>query len=353
MEIEELLSKYGQPRQMVVRPDDQSGWMLPFHMQAQELCGVVGADFAFLESPIMQAVAIQCERSVVGVYAGMFWMLCRLASVVAGSGVFPAMKGDVEAKWDPEVRRSLKTPRELLEETVPFDWSMESIGWKQAGERQILFHTVLSLSFRFVVLHEAGHIVNDHQPRRKLHGADALLVDHPNPRLLDSKEEGVCSQAREIIADGFAFFHTIDTFSNELANGSHLEMAQIIRQRLTPDAPTLIRFALSVIFLYFRLSDRSDWQNLPIERLSHPPAPFRMKALFALLYETKPLGIDEATAGTIIRETMVNSDALMSVVLNTFPQPDWIEQISTPDHDRHFEVIHEQCPNWSGRLPTN
>lgn len=352
MEIEELLSKYRQPRLMVVRPDDQSGWMRPFEMQAQHLCGIIGTDFVFLESPVMQAVAIQDERSVVGVYAGMFWMLCRLASVVAGSGVFPAMKGDVEPEWKPEIRRSLKTPRELLEETVPFDWTMESIGWKQAGERQILFYAVLALSFRFVVLHEAGHIVNDHQLRRKVHGTDALLVDRPSPRLLNP-EEGVRSQAREIIADGFAFLHTIDTFNNEQTNGGHLEMAQIIRERLTPDAPALIRFALSIIFLYFRLSDRSDWQSLPIERLSHPPAPFRMKALFALLHEAKPLGIDEATANTIILETMASGDALMSVVLNTFPQPYWIKQISTPAHDRHFERIYEHCPNWAGRLPTN
>ncbi|MEE4209582.1 MAG: hypothetical protein V2I43_09980 [Parvularcula sp.] len=351
MEIEELLRKYGQPRSMVVRPDDQSGWMLPFEMQAQNLCGIVGADFVFLESPDMQAVAIQDGRSVVGVYAGMFWMLCRLASLVAGTGTFPAMKGDAEPEWKPDLGRSLKTPRELLQETAPFDWRLESIGWKQAEERQILFYAVLSLSFRFVVLHELGHIVNDHQPRRKLHGPGALLVDRPSPPLLDP-EEGVRSQAREIIADGFACLHTIDTFNNELTNGSHLVMAQIIRERLAPDTSALIRFVMSVLFLYFRLSDRLDWQRLPIERLSHPPAPFRMKALFAMLHEAKPLGIDEKTATTIISETVVSSDALMSVVLNTFPQPDWIKQISTHAHDRHFERIYEQCPNWSGRLPT-
>lgn len=159
------------------------------------------------------------------------------------------------------------------------------------------------------------------------------------------------SQAREIIADGFACLHTIDTFNNELTIGGNHEMAQIIRERLAPNTPALIGFVLSVIFLYFRLSDRSDWQSLPVERLSHPPAPFRMKALFALLYEAKPLGIDEKTATSIISETMVSGDALMSVVLNTFPQPDWIMQISTSAHDRHFERIYEQCPNWSGRLP--
>jgi hypothetical protein len=350
--IEKLLAKCGLPRPMNLRSDDESGWMVPFALQATEICAAAGASFVILESPDMQAVAVQDEADVVGVYAGMFWMLCRLASLVAGSGVFPAMKGDVEPSWAPEIERSLRTPRELLEEKRPFDWAMESIGWQRAGERQILFYAVLALSFRFVVLHEVGHIANDHGARRMRSGTDALLVDRPGPQLLDP-EEAVRSQARELIADGFAFQHTIKTFNNELAGGSHLELAQIVRERLAPDAPALISFALSVIFLYFRLSDRSDWQSVPINRLSHPPAPFRMKALLALLVETKPLGIDEATAAAIISGTMVSGDALMSVMLNIFPQPDWIKQISTSAHDRHFGQLYNEFPNWSGRLPRN
>ncbi len=352
MNIEELLSRCDLPRPMDVRPDDPSGWMVPFAIQAQEICAAAGATFVFLESEDMQAVAVQDERDVVGVYAGMFWMLCRLAALVARSGVIPAMKGEVEPSWTPEVERSLRTPRQLLEEKRPFNWAMESIGWKQAGERQILFYAVLALSFRFVVLHEVGHIANDHGHRRMRSGSGALLVDRPGPRLLD-REEAVQSQARELIADGFAFQHTIVSFNNELSNGSHLELAQIVRERLTPDAPALINFVLSVVYLYFRLSDRSDWRSAPIDRLSHPPAPFRMKALLALLVETKPLGIDETTAATIISGTIPSGDALMSVMLDIFPQPEWIKQISTPAHDRHFGQIYKQFPNWWGRLATS
>lgn len=351
MNTEELLSKYGLPRIMGVRPEDPSGWMVPFAIQAQQMCATADIAFEFLESPNIQAVAVQGKSDFVGIYAGMFWMLCRLAALVARSGVFPAMKGDVEPRWTPDVKRSLQTPRLLLEAEGPFDWEIESIGWKQAGERQILFYAVLSLSFRFVVLHEIGHIVNDHGRRRMCSGTNALLVDRPEPQLLDPKE-AVQSQARELIADGFAFQHTIKTFHDEISNGSHLELAQIVRERLAPDASALISFALSVIFLYFHLSDRSDWQSIPIDRLSHPPAPFRMKALLALLFETKPLGIDEAAAAAIISETMVSNDALISVMLNIFPQPEWIEQISTPAHDRHFGQIHKEFPNWLGRLPT-
>jgi hypothetical protein len=334
---------------MDVGPEDQSGWMVPFAIQAQEMCEAGGATFVFLESADMQAVAVQDERDVVGVYAGMFWMLCRLASLVASSGVFPAMKGQIEPAWIPELERSSRTPRELLEERRPFNWALESIGWKQDPDRQILFYTVLSLLFRFVVFHEIGHIVNDHGRRRRRTGRDALLIDRPNPLLLDPNE-ALSSQAREVIADGFALTHTIKTFSQEMSSGSHLALAQIVRERLAPNASASIRFVLSVVYLYFRLSDRSDWQSVPIDRLSHPPAPFRMKALLALLVDLKPLGINESTAASIISQTMLSGDALMSVMLSIFPQPDWIKQISTPAHDRHFGQMYERFPDWTGRL---
>lgn len=352
MDIEELLRKYGLPRVMEVRPDDTSGWMVPFAIQAQEICAVAGASFAFLESRDMQAVAFQDRRDVVGVYAGMFWMLCRLSSLVAASGVFPAMNGSVEPTWTPDVGRSLRTPRDLLDEKVPFDWEIESAAWKEDGERQILFYVVLAISFRFVVFHELGHIVNDHGRRRTYSGISPLLVDHPGPGLCEP-EEALESQARELIADGFAFKHTIATFNNELSSGSHLELAQIVRKHLAPDALRLIGFVLSVIFLYFRLSDLPSWKSTPINRLSHPPAPFRMKALFAQLVETKPLGISESSAASLVSETMLAGDALMSIMLDIFPQPNWIKQISTPAYDRHFGQIYEQIANWSGRLPTS
>lgn len=349
MDIDKLLRAYNLPPVMAVRPDDPSGWMVPLAIQAQEICETAGAKFVFLESSEMQAVAIQDEIDVVGIYAGMFWMLCRLASVVAASGVFPAMEGDIEPSWTPDIERSLRTPRELLEERQPYDWALESIGWKEAGDRQILFYCVLSLSFRFVVLHEVGHIINDHGRRRARSGSAALLIDRPGPKLL-ATDEAIQSQARELIADGFAFKHTIETFDGEISNQSHLELAQIVRERLAPDAQSLISFVLSVIYLYFRLSDRADWQSVPVNQLSHPPAPFRMKALCALLHEKKLLGIDEAAAEKIISGTIASGDALTSVMLDIFPQPEWLKQITTPAHDRHFGEIYQQFPSWSGRL---
>lgn len=351
MNIEEILQKYDLPHSMAVRHNDPSGWMTPFAVEAQGICSASQASFVFLESQKMQAVAVQDSLNLVGVYAGMFWILCRLASSVAAGGIFPTLQGVSEPTWKPDLERSLRTPRDLLDEGQPFDWELEKIGWSEAGERQILFHVVLSLCFRFVVLHEVGHIENDHSRRRQHTRNNLLLVDRPNPRLIQPSE-AYESQARELIADGFAFQHLVRIFDNQLTQFSDLEYSRIIREHLVADAPSLIRFTLCIIFLYFRLSDRSDWHTTPLNRLSHPPAPFRMKALFALLIEAKPFGINEEQAGEIISETIVLGDALASVVFDVYPQPDWIKRISTPDHDCHFNKIYEQFGNWSGRLST-
>ena len=101
---------------------------------------------------------------------------------------FCRYQGVSESTWNPDLERSERAPRDLLNEKKPFDWQLESIGWKEAGERQILFHVVLSLCFRFVVLHEVGHIENDHGRRRVRTGDNLLLVDRPSPGLLQPEE---------------------------------------------------------------------------------------------------------------------------------------------------------------------
>ncbi len=349
MDVRSILTKYKLPSIMTVRPDDLSGWMTPFSIDAHNICHLSGAEFVFLESSEMNAIAIQDEVEIVGVCAGMFWMLCRIAAVAAGKGVFPDMEGEIELGWEPDVLRSLQTPRELLSEGVQFDWVMESIGWKQAPERQILFYLILDILFRFVVFHELGHLQNDHGRRQKAQDLSPLFIDRLGPRLIDPAD-AIPSQAREIIADGYALEMTLKTLDTKLLQGAEFEMIQIIRKRLIPDNTALISFVLTIINLYFRTADRSDWEDLPINHLSHPPAPFRMKALFAHLVEQKPFNIDEMTAMSAVNNSRVSSDALMSVMLNIFPNPKWLNSISTSAHDYHFAQLYEELPRWSGRM---
>jgi hypothetical protein len=213
----------------------------------------------------------------------------------------------------------------------------------------MLFFLVLTVLFRFVVFHELGHIRNDHVRRRMNTDAAPTMADRLGPELIDPSE-AIPSQAREIIADGSALLMTIESLDHELNLKHDLEMTQVFRDRLIPDKAALVGLVLTILHLYFRMADRSDWEHLPLDRLTHPPAPFRMKALFSLLIEKPPLGLSEGDTIEAIKRTFLIGDAVMSVILDVFPKPNWMKTIETPAHDRHLGLLFEEFPRWVGKV---
>lgn len=298
----------------------------------------------------MQAVALQDEIDIVGVYAGMFWMLCRLASSAAASGVFPAMAGGKEPEWKPDVNRSIHLPRDLLDEGKAFDWKAESATWIEYPERQMLFLMILNVLFRFVVNHEIGHIWNDHGLRRPGKAASPC-VDSVGANQT-TVHDPIASQAREIIADSFAFKRTIEVLDRELDLKAELEMTRIVREKLLPNQDEVASFVLIIVFLYFRVSDLSNWYGQDRDTLSHPPAPFRAHALAAALLEHRHLGISEKSAGLAIRKASLGSAALMTVILGIYPDLYWLKNVSGTQDRVHFQRIFDEIPNWHGPLAT-
>jgi len=350
IDINRILYRNNVSTAMTVRTDDPTGWLVPFCSEARAFCEQSEAHFAFVESVEMQAVAIQDEGvDVVAMYAGMFWVICRLAAAVANSGVFPTMAGEKEPAWKPDPVKTSQVPRKLLQEGTQFDWELESAGWKDHPERQILFYAALSILFRFVLFHEIGHLRNDHGRRRKARSLSPVQVDAVNS-FARQCEEAIPSQAREIIADSFALKMTLEVLDREMSLKADLEMTRILRDKLMPDQEALVRFVLIVVYVFFRISGGSNWHEIPLDRLSHPPAPFRMKALMAALLEHRHLGISEEAAERSVREASAVGEAVMSVVLGIYPDPYWFQRISTPEYDAHFECLFQELPHWSGRL---
>ncbi len=352
MNLDDILREYGLPRLMSIRVDDQSGWIFPFEKEARDICSAHGAQFAFVEGQNMQAAAIQDDVEIVVMYAGMFWMLCRLAAEITRSGAFINMTGEAEPIWTPDTKKSFKIPRTILEEGKPFDWKFESIGWKDLPERQMLFYTILSILFRFVIYHEVGHLENDHMRRRQI-AVSPILMDAPQPTLLNPVD-AIPSQAREIIADNFAIFRVIELLSRELNLKDELAMTKVLRSKLMPNQEELVGFVLTIVFLYFRLADRNDWTSSSIKRLSHPPAPFRLKAILgAILENHKKLAISDMAAQRLIKGIPMTGHAVMSVTLNVYPEMNWLRSISSSEHDEHYKCIFTEIPNWRGRLELN
>lgn len=348
-DIPAFLSRYHLPPVMTVPVNDMSGFLYPFEILGKSICRAQDADFVILESREMKAFAAQDEADFVAMYAGMFWMLCRLAATVAASGVFPTMEGSSLPAWAPDSERSLKTPRELLKETEPFDWELESVGWKDAPERQILFCFILDILFRFVLFHELGHLHNDHGRRKAALAKPIFSVDQLGPPLME-RDKAVPSQAREIIADCTGLQMTLETVEKNLAASSGDQSTRVIREKLVPDKASLVSFVLIIINLYFRLSDRTDWLEVPIDQLSHPPAPYRMNTLFAYIWESRPLDIDDETAERAVHNTQTIADAIMSIMLDIFPSPNWIQSVTTPANALHYRHLFEEAAQWSGPL---
>ncbi|MGR9466323.1 hypothetical protein [Rhizobium leguminosarum] len=349
--LAKILAKNGLPPSFEVRPDDPTGFILPFAVDGIAMCEGIKRSrecrFTFVEGAEMQAIALQDEIDIVAMYAGMFWLLCRLASSAAASGVFPAMDGGNVPEWRPDISRSLRLPRDLLEEGKPFDWQAESLTWQIHPERQMLFVAILSVLFRFVTYHELGHIWNDHGLRRK--GRAGVCVDAVGSGRPDA-ERSIASQAREIIADSFALNRTIQVLDRELQLKADLEMTKILRQKLLPTREAVAEFVLTLVFLYFRVSDLWNWVQEARDTLTHPPSPFRAKALAAALHEHRHLDISQASADLAVRKAVVGGEALVSVILSIYPNPNWMSSISGPGDDAHFRRIYDEIPRWHGPL---
>ena len=127
-------------------------------------------------------------------------------------------------------------------------------------------------------------------------------------------------------------------------------MAQIVRKHIAPDNVALVSYALTVLYLYFRMSDRNDWQAIALNTLSHPPAPFRLKLLCASLIENGFLKIGEREALAAIKKALLSGDAIMSVALNCFPNPYWFEFVHSQAFDQHFDDLSQEVPRWLSPL---
>ncbi len=353
--IDDILNMYGLAHQLESSTLlEINNWFVPLEVDAKKLCeNCLASDkalFCFVEDPEMQAVATQLPTNFVAMYAGMFWMLCRLSAQIVSKGVMLNMGSMPEPEWAPEAKRSLASARELLGET-PFDWSIESAEWAGDGERVMLFYMLLSTMFRYVVLHELGHIASDHIRRHLAVDPNAtMIVDTVKPLDPITPDEAIPSQACEVIADTYALTMLIDVVNFELEEKKDLEMTKIVREKLCPGEYGTVRFVLLSIYLFFRILDRDDWAGINLDTVSHPPSPFRLKAVLASFCEQSPLGMTEDEVSSIIRETIAAGDAIMSVTLNCYPNPDWLNRINSEEYDTHFARLYEEFPKWSGKM---
>jgi hypothetical protein len=96
------------------------------------------------------------------------------------------------------------------------------------------------------------------------------------------------------------------------------------------------------------MMDRNDWYSENIFRLTHPPAPFRLKNLFALTLENGISNLSEDEVGLLLKEQCFACSALVSVVYNQYPRLNWFEEVGSPRFNELFAALYEEFPKWCG-----
>lgn len=128
-----------------------------------------GSDFFLVDSFQRQAVAIQ-DLSVVMVYKGLLDVVFGIASLAAATT--PVPKGTADGSIFPW-RENVDSW--LLQDS--FDWDNERYWWLKSPEHRTVFDFYVRNLFRFIVLHEIGHMHNMHALRRAIRGNESAEVD--------------------------------------------------------------------------------------------------------------------------------------------------------------------------------
>ena len=301
-------------------------------------------EFAMTESLKLQAVAIFSPPTILMTF-GLADMMCRLAGAIVTAGVFVNF-GDANPNWAPRVENTEATVEGQLRPDR-FVWNPAYVPWMADEERQIIFcYLLLSLS-RFVVLHEVAHIGLGHgRPLGPSQEALDAIVDGKDP-LEGDRAAAVRSQAKEIAADSWALNALLDYQDAEFATDEPDLMRKILASKLMGTPRLRLRWSLLTAFLVFQILDRHVWTSETARLASHPPAPFRVKNLYATALELRRADLPYAELEEEVGVAQTMGSVIRDVGLNRLPNLRWVNQVDGPDFDSMFFEIYEQLPDWT------
>lgn len=340
-----LLQKYNMG--MILRPENvisTNPWFMVFTAQMDDLVRHISSDsmrFYFSADSRVQAYAIYDDQAIV-LTAGMFDLLCKLASSIVGRGIYPAVGIVSGSDWDPDINKNLLSVRDLLKESS-FYWGDIGPSWSANPDRMHLFFLLLRTMVKFVVLHEVGHLWHCHGDRRK--PRDRFEVDASGPRQLPP-QEALESQARELLADQFSFRALLRSQHSEIKNPPINQAESRVRQAVLSSPRDEIAFGLLAVYFYFYAVDRQDWNVEDTRLYSHPPAPFRLKTLMADIFEFGALEMSPNECKTIIAQANVAATAAVAATFQRFPDLNWMPVMDDKRLSKHYAQLFGEIPNW-------
>ncbi|MHA7685092.1 hypothetical protein [Cupriavidus sp. PET2-C1] len=316
-----------------------------------------GSELYFIDSRRVQSGA-EPEYSVVLVYRGMLNTIFKIASMAATTAKVPTPSShernvpwrDDEAKW-------------LWSDG--FNWDDQSYWWLQDAQYRMCFDFHVDNLFRFVVLHEIGHLHNVHGIRKLASKEkEGLLPPNSaarNPSTDDSENdtqgtantkvappsnEAVSAHAREIVADTYAFQFLVQELSSRL-DDTHIPGDQpflALSEHVRVAGATM---ALATINLYFWAMAIAIPSKPMSEEDSYPSHAFRLQSIESTWLEHGYRMVPQSRVAPVLSSSIQHSNDAITTFSSTQGYFPWRLQVSDSVYAEHYRKVCEEVPEWS------
>lgn len=338
------IEEYGFGSKLDTRSIPHNPWLAILEWDAHQVLKAVSPsgpiDFAFTTSRKLQAGANTPNRLIL-VSGELGDMMCRLCAAVVSSGMFVNF-GEATIAWKPEEETTKPVAHALRNDF--FDWVGGYYPWRDDPERLQLFVFLLTEVHRFVLLHEAAHILHQHG-RSEPGNVLGTVVDGGVP-LEPDEATAADKMARELVADAEAFHLHFRLLDARFAAPDD-EMAKLLHEKLVSSPRERLRMTLVAAFMVFQLLDYREWSIETARRRSHPPAPFRMKAIYATASELKHPDLSRDVIDDEIIAARLLGTMVVDIALDRLPQLGWMRQVDGAEFDLMFARIYEDMHKWA------
>ncbi|KAF1046382.1 MAG: hypothetical protein GAK35_01069 [Herbaspirillum frisingense] len=343
-EISDVLSQWGLGMRLDVTPATPNyRWLSMAEEEAKRLCAWHNepVSFTFIATEEINAGAVPCPALIV-MAAGCFDFLCRLANTIVGKGIYTDIDPRTASAVEDSDEQVEKTIRSILKKQQWF--APDMVSWSRYSEKEGIFCFILLSLFRFVILHEMGHIVHRHGRRSHLSGQGYLLMDGIEQPTMAS-DSILDSHAREIVADKTAMqlchhlleeqFFILATYS-DIKEFAHTYLGTEINR---------IKFLTQIAYLYFAAIDQFLVTPFEIGSVrSHPPAPFRAITIAT----TAVHGYEKDPRRTQVVQFLPPAENMLAIAIGKRTNRQWLAQLlEDPRYEAHYRALFDRVDRWS------
>ncbi len=295
--------------------EEDNSLIHPFFASTMDNCKQIGLEFTITTDRLARA-GILYEERLIFISFGLFDRLCKLSELIVCSGL---------------IDNSSNTFRYASLDLIdnPFTWPNEKKELFNTPDKNELFLFIFDTLFSFIVAHEIGHYHHKHGERKddiKINLFDDIIGHR------EIKENIISSHAREIIADSFAFWNTIE------------KTKKYIRKKNFRNsyATFLTVFILSS---YFQMMDKNKCSFEEHSKSTHPLSIIRTRILFTICMNNDELGINNENFPILLASVSTNIQKLFKIidveVLNNF-----LEETNDENFTKWFKLVHKEFPLW-------